>query len=50
MPPDYARHCGFKRVYIPSDITLLYEHYGFRWIDELANYGRDVDHIFARDI
>lgn len=46
----YARDCGFTRVYIPSDMTGFYERYGFQQIDELVNYGGDVDHIFARDI
>lgn len=46
----YARHCGFERVYIPSDITGLYERYGFRQIDELVNYGGDVDQVFTREI
>lgn len=47
---DYARSCGFKTVYIPSDMTGFYERYGFRKIDELTNYGGDVDNVFARDI
>ena len=47
---DYARSHGFPRVYIPSDITGLYETYGFEKIDELKNYAGDVDGIFARDI
>lgn len=46
----YARECGFTRVYIPSDMLGFYERYGFHQIDELTNYGGDVDHIFARDI
>lgn len=47
---EYARSCGFKTVYIPSDMVGFYERYGFRKIDELTNYGGDVDNIFARDI
>lgn len=46
----YAREQGFNRVYIPSDMLGFYERYGFARIDELTNYGGDVDHIFARDI
>ena len=46
----YAKAQGFTRVYIPSDMTGFYERYGFSKIDELINYGRDVDNIFARDI
>ena len=46
----YAREQGFQRVYIPSDMVGFYERYGFAKIDELVNYGGDVDSIFARDI
>lgn len=46
----YAQEQGFCRVYIPSDMTGFYERYGFCKIDELTNYGGDVDNIFARDI
>ena len=46
----YAREQGFNRVYIPSDMLGFYERYGFARIDELTNYGGDVDHIFTRDI
>ena len=46
----HARDCGFTRVYIPSDMTGFYERYGFCKIDELVNYGGDVDNVFARDI
>ena len=47
---SYARDCGFPAVYIPSDMTGFYERYGFRKIDELTNYGGDVDSIFVRDL
>lgn len=46
----HAQQCGFRRVYIPSDMTGFYERYGFERIDELRNYGGDIDHIFARDV
>lgn len=46
----YAKEQGFSKVYIPSGIIGLYEKYGFRKIDELQNYGGDMDHIFAREI
>ncbi len=47
---EYAKKQGFSRVYIPSDIVGLYEKYHFKKIDELENYGGDIDSIFARDI
>ncbi len=46
----YARECGFERVYIPSDMTGFYEKYGFRKIDELTNYGGDVDSVYMKEI
>ena len=46
----YARSLGFKRVYIPSDIVGLYEKYGYKRIDELMNYGGDMDQIFMKEI
>jgi len=46
----YARSLGFSKVYIPSDMVGMYEKYGFSKVDELVNYGGDVDSIYARDI
>lgn len=47
---EYAKSLGFSRVYIPSDITGLYEKYGFVRIDELENYGGGIDHVFMKEI
>jgi len=47
---EYARTVGFSRVYIPSDLVGMYEKYGFSKVDELVNYGGDVDSIYAREI
>lgn len=47
---EYAKSLGFSHVYIPSDKTGFYEKYGFEKIDELENYGGDVDAIFVRAI
>lgn len=44
----FAEEQGFEKVYIPSDIVGLYEKYGFQKIDQLKNYGGDIDFIFAR--
>ena len=46
----HAQQQGFRRVYIPSDMTGFYERYGFRKIGELINYGGDLDNVFARDV
>lgn len=47
---DCAKKQGFRRVYIPSDMTGFYEKYGFEKIDELTNYGGDIDSVFVKDI
>ncbi len=46
----YAEKCKFSRVYIPSDMVGLYEKYGFEKIDELKNYGGDIDNIYMKKI
>lgn len=46
----YAGLQGFAVAYIPSDITGLYEKYGFQKIDELRNYAGEMDNIFAKPI
>lgn len=46
----YAKTCRFSSVYIPSDMLGLYEKYGFEKIDELENYGGDMDNIFMKEI
>ena len=46
----YAKEAGFDTAYIPSDMLGFYERFGFEKIDELKNYGGDVDHIFARKL
>lgn len=47
---QYAKGCGFERVYIPSDMEGFYEKCGFAMIDTLINYGGDRDNIFMREI
>ncbi len=46
---EYARSKQFSKVYIPSDMTGFYEKYGFKKIDELKNYGGDIDNIFMKE-
>lgn len=46
----YAKEQGFSKVFIPSDMIGFYEKYGFEKIDELQNYGGDIDNIFAKEI
>lgn len=47
---EYAKSKQFSKVYIPSDMTSFYEKYGFEKIDELKNYGGDIDNIFMKEI
>lgn len=47
---EWASAQGFRQAYIPSDMSGFYERYGFRQIDDLTNYGGDVDHVFVRDL
>lgn len=46
----YAKKQGFSKVYIPSELTGIYEKYGFVKIDELRNYGGDIDSVYAKEI
>ena len=46
----YAKEHGFSKVFIPSDMIGFYEKYGFEKIDELRNYGGEIDNIFVREI
>jgi len=47
---EYAKNQGFSEVYIPSEMEGFYEKYGFVKIDELVNYGGDMDNIYAKRI
>ncbi len=47
---EHAKSKQFSKVYIPSDMTGFYEQYGFEKIDELKNYGGDIDNIFMKEI
>ena len=47
---EHAKLWNFSKVYIPSDMVGFYEKCGFRKIDELLNYGGDIDNIFVREI
>ena len=40
---------GFRRSYIPSEFTGLYERYGYRFVKDIVNYGGGVDHLFIKE-
>lgn len=46
----FAKKNGFAKAYIPSDITGLYEKYGYKPIDKLTNYNGDIDAVFCREL
>ena len=46
---SYAKELGFKRTYIPTEYTGLYEHYGYRYVRDIVNYGGDTDRLYEKD-
>ena len=47
---EYAKSLGFVRTYIPSESMGLYEHYGYRYLRDIVNYGGGTDHLFVKDL
>ena len=47
---EYAKELGFKRTYIPTEYTGLYEHYGYRYVRDIVNYGGDTDRLYKKEI
>ena len=51
---EYANSCakelGFKRTYIPTEYTGLYEHYGYRYIRDIVNYGGGTDRLYVKEL
>ena len=45
----YLKECGFARSYIPSEYMGLYEHYGYRYLKDIVNYGGGTDHLFVKE-
>ena len=46
---EYLKACGFARSYIPSEYMGLYEHYGYRYLKDIVNYGGGTDHLFVKE-
>lgn len=46
---EYLKGQGFTRSYIPTDITGLYEKYGYRFDDHIINYGGGSDRLYVKD-
>ena len=47
---DYLRRLGFRKSYIPSEFTELYEHYGYHYVKDIVNYGGYTDHLYVKEI
>jgi len=47
---EYAKQNGFKRTYIPSIHTGLYEKYGYHYLKDIVNYGGDTDRLYVKDL
>ena len=47
---EYAKKLGFKRTYIPTEFTGLYEHYGYQYLRDIVNYGGGTDRLYAKEL
>ena len=47
---DYAKENGFKRTYIPTAHIGLYEKYGYRYLKDIINYGKETDRLYVKDL
>ena len=46
---SYAKELGFKMTYIPTEYTGLYEHYGYRYVRDIVNYGGGTDRLYVKE-
>ncbi|MBO4326257.1 MAG: GNAT family N-acetyltransferase [Clostridia bacterium] len=44
----YLKENGFNRSYIPTGFLGLYEHYGYKYLNDIVNYGGGTDHLFVK--
>lgn len=47
---QYARDFGFSRTFIPSEFMGLYEKFGYRYLEDITNYGGGTDHLFMKEL
>lgn len=47
---EYARENGFDRTYIPSEHIGLYEKYGYRYLNDIVNYGNGTDRLYVKEL
>ena len=46
---NYLKTLGFERSYIPTEHAGLYEHYGYRYVRDIVNYGGGTDRLYVRE-
>ena len=47
---SYLKELGFDRSYIPTEYKGLYEHYGYRYLRDITNYGGGNDRLYVKEI
>ncbi|WP_295088151.1 GNAT family N-acetyltransferase [Ruminococcus sp.] len=47
---DYAKGLGYKKTYIPTEYSGLYEHYGYRYVCDIVNYGGLKDRLYSKEL
>ena len=47
---QYLKQQGFDRSYIPSEFAGLYEHYGYRYLRDIVNYGGGTDRLYVKEL
>ena len=46
----YAAEIGFCKTYIPSNHIGLYEKYGYRYLEDITNYGNGIDRLYVKEL
>lgn len=46
----YAKELGFDRTYIPTEYVGLYEKYGYCYVKDIVNYGKETDRLYVKEI
>ena len=47
---EYAKANGLDRTYIPSEHVGLYEKYGYRYIQDIVNYGDGTERLYVKEL
>lgn len=46
----YLKGLGFHQNFILSEHVGLYEHYGYHYLNDIANYGGSSDHLYVKKL